>query len=248
MKLMKVVAIVIIIVLASSGAYFISKNLESASNDPTVILPSSLHLDPYGNFSEEFNVSSSANLTFQTEITKYSYPITSTGPYDFIIANGNKTKAIENYESEIPGNPRSFVLKAQNLSLVSSFVQAGHIWYLTYFNPIRLQSGEYKIIIINLSNSTENLTLRIQLHINTSHQNSEKKPSSDLNPGIYSDLSACNFPFSHNSGENGRNIIGVAFVYSLSGNGHIGAGNYMFVLVNPALKNILLFPEMVIPY
>lgn len=47
MRTITVAAIVVIMVVAASGAYFISKDLESASNDPSVNLPSSVPLDSY---------------------------------------------------------------------------------------------------------------------------------------------------------------------------------------------------------
>ena len=111
-------------------------------------------------------MSGPANLTFIIpELTQSSSPITSTGPYDFIIASSNNAKAIENYESEISGNPGSFVSKAQSLSLFSTFELPCHTWYVTFFNPIHLQSGEYKIIIINLSNTTEHLSFNFHMDI-----------------------------------------------------------------------------------
>ena len=84
-------------------------------------------------------MSGPANLTFIIpELTQSSSPITSTGPYDFIIASSNNAKAIENYESEISGNPGSFVSKAQSLSLFSTFELPCHTWYVTFFNAQKL--------------------------------------------------------------------------------------------------------------
>lgn len=166
MKIITIAAIVVILVVAASGAYFITKDLESASNDPSVNLPSTVSLNSYGVFSQAFNVSGPAKLTFiLPELTKSSSPITSTGPYDFIIASSNNATAIENYKSEIQGNPGSFVSKAKSLSLFSTFELPGHTWYVTFFNPISLKSGEYKIIIINLSNTTEQLSFNFHMDI-----------------------------------------------------------------------------------